>query len=108
MIQLYYDAQHGWEPQDFYALYRYLDRMFSSGKPHRAEEIASLDLKRMTPETRYLMKHLLILQGSFRDTMKRYPNLRGLMGDVKLTGQLVLREPPRGTYDYFTRMGIQL
>lgn len=107
--QLYYEPQDDWGPDDFYALYRYLDRLFSSTKEHREPEIRELDLDRMCAETRYLMRHLLILQSNLRRTLLKYPNLRGLareVEDAKLP--IVLRDPPRHSWEYFRRHDIWL
>lgn len=127
--KIYYEDQSSWTPADFYALWRFLDRLFGYAGPTpgmianpnsrsaliqakktglRDEELAALDLGRMSEDTRYLMKHLLVHTGRFDLVLERFPNLAGLR-EVADEGHVVrLAEQPKGVYEYYTRVGILL
>ncbi len=139
---IYYEAQTNWSPADFYALWRYMDRLFQYIGPtkslqaaldhpeslserdktrvarvaalqakrtgKRDDELASLDLSRMSEDTRYLMKHMLIQSERLELAVERFPNLRGLLDVGELGHDLYLDAHPRGTYEYFTKVGIHL
>ncbi|WP_394941191.1 hypothetical protein [Psychromicrobium sp. YIM B11713] len=106
--EIYYEDQTSWSPGDFYALWRYLNRLFLNNRDRRVAEIDGLDLSRMSEETRYLMKHLLILQGRFELVLVRFPNLRGLEEVKELNHPLYLSEKPLLAHPYFTEVGIYL
>lgn len=106
--EIYYEDQTSWSPDDFYALWRYLNRLFLNNRDRRAGEIAQLDLNRMSEDTRYLMKHLLILQGRFELLLERFPNLRGLKEVKELGHPLYLSDKPMLAHPYFTEVGIYL
>lgn len=106
--RIYYEDQASWGPDDFYALWRYLNRMFLDRRGGRAAEMAAIDLGPTSDDTRYLMKHLLILQGRYEATLARFPNLRGLDDVGELGHPLHLSSEPTLAHDYFTRMGIYL
>lgn len=105
---IYYQDQTAWAPADFYALWRYLNRLFLNQGERKTDEIASLDLTRMSPETRYLAKHLLILQKRFTSYTELYPNLKALHRVGPLDHPLRLSEKPTFAHQYFTDMGIYL
>lgn len=105
---IYYRDQAAYLPEDFQALWRYLNRMFINKRGLFSEEIASLDLSRMSEDTLYLMKHLLILQGLFEDRLTGFPNLAGLR-DVPDGGrEILLSTEPTFVHDYFNEKGIYL
>lgn len=140
--KIYYEDQTGWSPEDFYALWRYFDRLFQYIGPtqnltdalanldslpegrrksavrtaaHQAkrtgkrdEELAAMDLDRMSPETRYLMKHMLIHSTRYELALERFPNLRGLESVGELGHAIRLSDQPRGLYPYYTQVGILL
>lgn len=140
--KIYYEDQTDWSPEDFYALWRYLNRMNQHIGPtaklqsaldnldtlserdrqraervarlqakrtgNRDEEIASLDLSRMSPETRYLLKHMLIHENRYELALERFPNLRGLDDVGDLGHPIYLDEKPRYTFEYYTEKGIYL
>lgn len=140
--KIYYQDQTGWSPEDFYALWRYLDRLFGYIGPttalndamanldalpehrrrsaqrvaamqskrtgKRDDELASLDLELMSEDTRYLMKHILIHQTRYEQALERFPNLRGLEEVGELGHTIRLDANPRGTYPYYTKVGILL
>lgn len=140
--KIYYRDQAGWEPADFYALWRYFDRLFQYIGPtqklqdaldgleslspidqtrisrvanHQARrtgkrdaELAGLDLDRMSEDTLYLMKHMLIQMGRYDQALAKFPNLRKLDGVGPLGHSLYLDAKPRYTHEYLTQVGIYL
>lgn len=140
--KIYYQDQSDWEPADFYALWRYLNRLFQYIGPNRAlrdavanldqlsererrnavraaqfqakrtgkrdEELAALDLGRMSDDTRYLVKHQLIDMKRYDLALERFPNLRGLETVGKLGHPLHLDVEPKYTNAYLTSVGIHL
>lgn len=140
--KIYYESQDGFGPEDFYALFRYLNRLFQSVGPtetlaqalrddtslseadrvraaraaaHQArrtgsrdDELASIDLERLSHETRYLMKHLLIDMRRFDAALERFPNLAGLEDVPALPKPLFLDARPSLQNEYLTRVGIYL
>lgn len=104
------DQTEGESPNTWYSIFRYMDRMFEPKRTHRQAEIAAIDLSVLSPRVRYLMRHLLILQGRYVETLWRYPNLRPLQdeADVVLDEPIVLSDPPRHSWAYFKRKGIWL
>lgn len=56
----YHEDSDTWSPADYYALFRYLNRLFLNQRGLRSREIASIDLARMSAETKHLLKHVLI------------------------------------------------
>ena len=106
------DQTEGESPEVWYSAYRYMDRMFSERRDHRVEEIASLDLSRLSLRMRYLMRNLLILQRRYAEMLDTYPNLRGLedreVREMTPEPPILLTDPPRGTWSFLTRKGILL
>lgn len=127
--RIYYQDQTTWSTTEFYALWRYLNRLLQyigptpsavarpeshsariqarrSGK--RDEELAALDLSRMSAETRYLLKHMLIQTDRYDLALTRFANLTAL-GEVGELGHvLFLDEPPTLVHEYLTSVGIYL
>lgn len=127
--RIYYEDQTDWATIDRQGLWRYLNRLFQSlgsapghgPKPgslsaqiqakrtgKRDDEIAALDLSRMSDDTRYLIKHMLIRTGRYEMTLERFPNLRGLDEVGVLDHLLVLDDDPSYVYPYYTEHGILL
>lgn len=127
--RIYYEDQSGWGPVEYQGLWRYLNRLFQFVGPTpgllarpesraaqiqarrtglRDEELAALDLSRMSEDTLYLMKHTLILQDRYALALEKFPNLRGLADVGDLGHQLVLDENPTYAHPYFTEVGILL
>lgn len=140
--KIYYEDQTDWSPEDFYALWRYLNRLFQYVGPsssleralgdlenlserdrkraervaafqgkrtgRRDEELAALDLGRMSEDTRYLMKHMLIGMKRFDLALDRFPNLRALEEVGDLGHPIYLDANPRRSEDYLTSVGIYL
>lgn len=106
--RIYYEDQRDWRPADYYALFRYLNRLFLNQWGRRSREIAALDLTRMSPETLHLMKHLLVQKKALDRVIEEYPNLAGLASVPELDHPLYLAETPKLAYPYFTARGIYL
>lgn len=132
--RIYYQDQTGWHPDDFRALWRYFNRLFQfidldavsddlvpnrrpdpltlqirarrAGK--RDAELAALDLTRMSEDTRYLMKHMLIQAGLFERALVLLPNLEPLREVGELDHLLVLDTDPTYAHPYYTKVGIIL
>jgi len=139
---IYYEDQTGWQPADYYALWRYLERLFGfigPAKPlqdaladpsslserdrlkvarvaaiqakrtgRRDEELAALDLSRMSEDTRYLAKHVLISTKRYELALERFPNLRGLDDVGELGHPIYLDAKPRKAPGHLTDAGIYL
>lgn len=106
------DQIEGETPNRWYALYRYLDRLFEpKRRPNRDDEIETIDLAQMSHRARYLMRHTLILKGAYKDALNRYPNLRGLHAPELrpiIDEPIVLTDPPQHPWSYFRKKNIWL
>ncbi|MBS1906195.1 MAG: hypothetical protein JST33_06425 [Actinobacteria bacterium] len=105
---IYYEDQRDWEPADYYALFRYLNRLLLNQRAVRTTEIASLDLSRMSAETKHLLKHMLVQKKAYERVTSEFPNLAGLDGEPELEHPLYLSGKPLLAYDYFTEHRIYL
>lgn len=138
--KIYYEDQTNWGPEDFYALFRYLNRLFQYIGPserltaamaaadslserdraraeraakHQAkrtgfrdDELAAIDVLRLSPETRYLSKHMLIDMKRLTSAITRFPNLRELEKVGELGHPIFLSANPRREDSYLTSVGI--
>lgn len=102
------DQTEGENPTTWRTAWRYMDRMFAERRDHRRDEIASIDLDLLSPRMRYLMRHLLILQGRYEAMLNEHANLRGLQQNTEITEPIILTDPPRHTWRYFKEKGIWL
>lgn len=105
---IYYEEQQGWGADDYYALFRYLNRMLLNHDGRRDAEIAGIDLDRLSPETTHLLKHMLMLKKTCGRVLAEFPNLAGLEQAPELDHPLYLSETPMHVYPYFTEHGIYL
>lgn len=106
--QIYYWPQDGWGPDDFYGLWRYLNRLFLNQREVKTQEIRDLDLSRMSEDTLYLMKHLLIMQGRYEQYLAEYESLAPLREVPENGREIFLKARPTLVYPYFTEHGIYL
>lgn len=104
---IYYEDQADWPPSDYYALWRYFDRLAEYVGPtqvqaqrpeHRSariqarrntirdEELASIDLSQMPPESRLLLRAVLRSQQRYELALENFPNLGGLSDAVRRMG----------------------
>ena len=58
----YYESQQGWGKNEFYCLHRYIHKMIWYHQS-RMDEIKSLDLSRMTDETKVIMYCIIMYYG---------------------------------------------
>lgn len=110
-IDVVYDDYADRDMNRLYELFRVLNRVMLMRSDLNRRRMASLDASRMGPEARYLLKHLLVLQGrhdSLLDELCGLSTLRNV-GDEPPGGlPLVLSEHPTGAHPYFDRVGIVL
>lgn len=106
--RIYYEDQGSWGADDFYALFRYLNRMLLNSGGRRTAEISAIDLDRLTPETKHLLKHMLFAKQAFDRIVTEFPNLEGLQNQPELDHPLYLSWAPTLAYPYFTDHGIFL
>lgn len=105
---IYYEEQQGWGADDYYALFRYLNRMLLNREGRRTAEIAAIDLDRLSPETTHLLKHMLVLKKTYERALGEFPNLAGLEQAPELDHPLYLSDKPTRAYSYLTEHGIYL
>lgn len=105
---IYYEEQEAWVADDYYALFRYLNRMLLNRKGWRTAEIASIDVDRLSHETTHLLKHLLVLKNAYERVLAEFPNLAGLDQAPELAHPLYLSDTPMHVYPYLTEHGIYL
>lgn len=97
--RIYYEDQADWALADYYALWRYLDRLAEYVGPTRAqaqqpehrsarisakktgvrdEELAAIDPARMPAESRWLLRAVLVSQQRYELALEKFPNLGAL------------------------------
>ncbi|WP_017794019.1 hypothetical protein [Leucobacter salsicius] len=97
--RIYYEDQADWSAEDYYALWRYFDRLAEYVGPtpaqaqrpeHRSsriqakktgvrdKELRAIDLARMPPESRSLLKAVLVSQQRYALALSKFPNLDAL------------------------------
>ena len=91
-IRIYYEPQEGWGIKEYYALHRYLHRMLFYDEKY-SEEIAAIDLSRLTKETIALM-YCIIRYYQKEYLYEQYENLRAVKNACPLSEPLVIDEPP--------------
>lgn len=95
----------------WYTLWRYCNRMFEHKRAEqRGAEIAAISLPEMSHRARYLLRHGLILGGTYERALNTYPNLRGLHTRTldMIDRPIVLSEHPRESWTYLQRKNILL
>lgn len=126
---MYYEDQSTWGVAEWYTLWRYFNRLGQFVGPNQAqqsrpqtlnaqiqtkrtgrrdEELAALEISRMSRETQHLLKHILLIQGRFEIALEKFPNLEPLREAVPPVDVIVLADPPGLYYDDFTKAGILL
>ena len=98
-----YVVTASWGPDDFYYLNRYLARLFLHAD-RRTDEIRSLDLSRMTRETKVLIYIILLFQkkGSFLE----FENLSDLKDTQPLETKLNLVNEPKGVHELYAKFNV--
>ncbi|KKI22488.1 MULTISPECIES: hypothetical protein [unclassified Leucobacter] len=104
--RIYYEDQSSWAPPDYYALWRYFDRLAEYVGPtpaqaqqpeHRSarisakktgvrdEEFTAIDPARMPTESQWLLRAVLISQQRYELALEKLPNLGALVQAVAST-----------------------
>lgn len=112
--RIYYEDQADWAPSDYYALWRYFDRLAEYVGPTRAQlrqpehrsarvqakktgirdkELAAIDPTRMPAESRWLLRAVLVSQQRYDLALEKFPNLGAL-------DQAVPNAEPKGFTQY--------
>ena len=104
MEKVYYLKQDAWTCDDFYYLNRYLNRMFIYAEKYE-EEIKSLDITKMSIETKTIIRCLLEFQHK-ECFMDKYPNLKELKNIGPLKTPIYLENPPSYYHDVYTKYNI--
>lgn len=105
------DQVEGESPGRWYTFWRYCNRML---EPKRAEqrgaEIVAISLPEMSHRARYLLRHGLILGGTYKNALNTYPNLRGLHTRAldAIDEPIVLSDHPHESWTYLHRKNIVL
>ena len=102
--KIYYEPQDGWGPKEYYYLYRCLHRRLFYHEKYR-DEIALMDLTRMTEETKVLM--YCIIRYNHADFMfDDFENLHDLIHVKPLPYQLILDARPLPEQNIYKEMNI--
>lgn len=102
--KIYYEPQDGWGPKEYYYLYRCLHRRLFYHEKYR-DEIALMDLTRMTEETKVLM--YCIIRYNHTDFMfDDFENLHDLVHVKPLPYQLILDARPLPEQNIYKEMNI--
>lgn len=112
--RIYYEDQTHWSDADYYALWRYFDRLAEYLGPTQAQaqlperrsariqarktgvrddEFATIDLARMPAESQRLLRAVLVSQQRYDLVLEKFPNLAAL-------AQAVPEAEPRGFSQY--------
>lgn len=111
VLRIAYEDYSDRDPLRLYELFRVLNRTMLMRTPATRRRARSLNASAMGPEARYLLKHLLVLQGRYDVLLDELEGLCALrnIGDKPPGGRpLVLSEHPTGAHPYFDRVGIIL
>lgn len=115
--EILYEDYADRDVERLYALFRHMNRLLAGRRPSRdaeprlSERARALDPRRMSPEARYLMVHILRRQGRLEQRVSENPHWKGLLriGDRPPKGRpLVLSERPTHAHEHFERVGIVL
>lgn len=106
-IPLYYADQSGWGPREFNFLNSYLNRLFLyEADPEKSEQIASMDLSRMSRPTTALLGAILSQYGKLDALFEKYPNLCSDELRIPLETPLFLNEQPLNLFPAYRDMNI--
>lgn len=103
--KIYYEVQDNWKEGEYYYLHRYLHRMLFYYNKF-SEEIASLDLSKMTHETKVLM-YCIIKYYHYDFLMEQYSNLSDLIDTKPLEHELVLEHETALENDIYQQMNVR-
>ena len=105
VIKPYYLNQNGWTSDDYYGLHRYLHRLFLH-YDKKKEEIQSMDISRMTDETKVLI-YCILKYYSMNDLMQ-LDNLKSLVDCAPLKTPLVLGNHSIKSVTVYNDMNVML
>lgn len=98
---VYYRRTDGWNKDDFYFLYRWIDKMVNDRKGRFDEELASIDPEKLSDAAGALLR----AEGAHA----RFDNLRSLENHPPLTPPIVISTYPcPGAFPSFEKMGLIL
>ncbi|WP_448903045.1 hypothetical protein [Eubacterium sp.] len=102
--KIYYEIQNNWTKDDYYYLHRYLHRMLFYYEKY-SKEISSLDLKKMSTETKVLM-FCIIKYYKYDFLLEKYENLSELVNVKPLKNKLVLEDSTGSENDIYKQMNV--
>lgn len=102
--KIYYEVQDGWTKDEYYYLHRCLHRILFYYKKF-SEEISSLDLSKMTTETKVLM-FCIIKYYHYDFLIEQYENLSELADAKPLKYKLVLDDSTVSENDIYKQMNV--
>lgn len=102
--KIYYEIQTDWTKDEYYYLHRYLHRMLYYYNKF-SEEISSLDLNKMSKETKVLM-YCIIKYYNYDFLMERYDNLSKLFDIKPLENELILDDNPLPEDNIYKKMNV--
>lgn len=98
---IYYRCTDGWSKEDFYLLYRWIDKMVNDRKGRFNQELASIEPGKLNEVAGALLK----AEGA----CARFDNLRSLVNHPPLTPPIVISTYPcPGAFPTFEEMGVFL
>ncbi len=101
--KIYYLPQDDWGAGEYGALWAYLNRMFNY-EEKRKDEIMSLDLSRMSEDTKLILHCLL----KYYKKLDRYEHLAELKNIKPRSNPLVIAEHPVRIFREFEEMNVVL
>lgn len=100
-IPLYCRETRGWDRDDFYFLFRCLDKMVNDRRNRYDEELSALDCEKLSSAARAILRA--------EKAHERFPNLASLTATEPLSPPLVLSDYPcPGAFPDFEEMGLIL
>jgi len=104
-MQVYYQDQNGWEQPQYYALWRFLNRLFLRSSQH-VEEIKEIDLSACSEITKVMM--YCFIKTQHKEELFELDNLRDLTTVKPLSEPLRLIIPPTNSNKFFEEFNIIL
>lgn len=102
--RIYYQDQTDWTKNEYYYLHRYLHRRLFHYKKY-AEEISSLDLSKMSKETKVLM-YCIIKYYNYDFLIEQHENLSELADTKPLEDKLILDDNPLPEDNIYKKMNV--
>lgn len=102
--KIYYEIQDDWTKDEYFYLHRYLHRMLFYYKKY-SKEIGSLELSKMTTETKVLM-YCIIKYYHYDFLFEQYTNLSKLAEVEPLEYELILDDKTTTENDVYKHMNV--